>query len=139
MAKCTYKLPEDLMKKLSKAESNIDEIVSHALNEGGNIVLNKVKENLNNVLSHTSTGELEKSIGLSGVLIDRKGNPNVKIGFSEPRSDGESNAKIATILEYGSSHQKARPFLKPAKRKSKKECIAKMKEVIESELDKLWF
>ena len=59
----------------------------------------------------------------------------MKVGFSEPRSDGESNAKIATILEYGKSGQPARPFLKPAKSSSKNACIEAMKAKLESEVN----
>lgn len=35
--------------------------------------------------------------------------------FKEPRSDGESNAKIASIIEYGKQGQPPNPFLKSAK------------------------
>src|SRR5699024_11936873 len=56
-------------------------------------------------------------------LQDKNGDFNVKVGFSEPRSDGDSNAKIATILEYGKSGQPAKPFLKPARSSSRNACI----------------
>ena len=75
-----------------------------------------------------STGELERSIGLSPVKLDRNGNYNIKIGFSEPRSDGGSNAKLANIIEYGKHGQPAKPFLKPAKSTTKSACIEKMKQ-----------
>ena len=44
---------------------------------------------------------------------------------------------IANVLEYGKSGQDAKPFLKPAKNKSRKACINAMEKVIESEIDKL--
>jgi hypothetical protein len=44
----------------------------------------------------------------------------VKIGFKEPRRNGESNAKIANIIEYGKSGQPPKPFLKPARSASRK-------------------
>ncbi|HRR37239.1 MAG TPA: HK97 gp10 family phage protein, partial [Clostridia bacterium] len=62
---------------------------------------------------------------------------DVKIGFKEPRSDGESNAKIANILEYGKHGQPPKPFLKPAKSKSKDSCIRAMKEKLEEEISKI--
>jgi len=61
----------------------------------------------------------------------------VKIGFSEPRQNGESNAKIANILEYGKHGQAPKPFLKPAKSASKSECIDAMKRVFEEEVDRI--
>jgi hypothetical protein len=61
----------------------------------------------------------------------------VKIGFKEPRSDSGSNAKIANILEYGKHGQPPKPFLKPARSKSKDACIEAMTNKLESEMEKL--
>ena len=110
------------------------------LEAGGNVVLQKVKSNLQAVIGkgtkrHSkSTGELLRSIGLSRARQDRNGDFNVKVGFAEPRSDGGSNAKLANILEYGKSGQPARPFLKPAKSSSKKACEEAMIAKLEEEL-----
>ena len=99
------------------------------LEAGGELVLEKTKSNLSSVIGSgtkydsRSTGELESSLGLTGVKMDRNGNFNIKVGFSEPRSDGGSNAQLANIIEYGKSGQPAKPFLKPAKSASKKQCI----------------
>ena len=62
---------------------------------------------------------------------------NIKIGFTEPRKDGESKAKIANIIEYGKSGQPPRPFLKPAKSASRKACIEAMKTRLEQELGRI--
>ena len=84
-----------------------------------------------------STGELESSLGVTPVKMDRQGNHNIKIGFAEPRSDGKSNAMIANILEYGKHGQPAKPFLKPAKSASRSACIAAMQEKFDEEVRKL--
>ena len=110
MARCTYKLPEELLRKLSTLGSKMDEISEVVLIAGGKVALDKVQSNLKGVLSGTSTGELLSSLGLSGVKIDRNGNSNIKVGFSEPRSDGKSNAMIANVIEYGKHNQPAKPF-----------------------------
>jgi HK97 gp10 family phage protein len=136
MAKCTYKLPEDLLKKLSTLGSKMDEINEVVLEAGGEIVLDKVKSNLEGSLSGESSGELVSSLGLSGVRIDRNGNSNIKIGFSEPRKDGGSNAMVANVIEYGKHGQPAKPFLKPAKSSSKKQCIEVMTKKLEEEINK---
>jgi HK97 gp10 family phage protein len=136
MAKCTYKLPEDLLKKLSTLGSKMDEISEVVLEAGGEVVLDKVKSNLEGSLSGESSGELVSSLGLSGVRIDRNGNSNIKIGFSEPRKDGSSNAMVANIIEYGKHGQPAKPFLKPAKSSSKKQCIEVMTKKLEEEINK---
>ena len=70
-------------------------------------------------------------------LQDKNGDFNVKVGFSEPRSDGDSNAKIATILEYGKSGQPAKPFLKPARSSSRNACINAMKAKLDEEVEKI--
>lgn len=136
MAKCTYKLPEDLLKKLSTLGSKMDEIGEVVLEAGGETVLDKVKSNLEGSLSGESSGELVSSLGLSGVRIDRNGNSNIKIGFSEPRKDGSSNAMVANVIEYGKHGQPAKPFLKTAKSSSKKQCIEVMTKKLEEEINK---
>ena len=137
MAKCTYNLPEELLRKLSKLGSRMDNVTEKTLHSGGEVVLEKVKSNLEGVLSGKSSGELVSSLGLSGVKLDKNGNANVKVGFTEPRRDGKSNAMIANILEYGKHNQPAKPFLKPAKTQSKKPCIDAMAKTLSEEIEKL--
>ena len=74
---------------------------------------------------------------MSPAKMDNDGNFNVKVGFSEPRSDGVSNAKIANILEYGKHGQPPKPFLKPAKTASQKPTIEVMKAKLEEEIENL--
>lgn len=143
MAKCTVKLPEELLSKLSKLGTQSDVIAERVLKAGSDVVLAKVKSNLSSVIGSgvkfdkRSTGELERSLGVTPVKVDKEGNHNVKIGFSEPRSDGESNAKIATIIEYGKAGQPPKPFLKPAKSSSKEACVSAMKRKLEEEVGNL--
>ena len=59
---------------------------------------------------------------------------NIKIGFSEPRTNGESNAKIASVIEYGKSGQPPKPFMKPAKSASRKECMTVMINMLDEEV-----
>lgn len=143
MAKAQMMMPEDFLDRLSKLGNQSDAIAEKVLEAGGEVVLAKVQSNLSSVIGRgikydsRSTGELERSIGLSPAKLDRDGNHNVKIGFVDPRSDGDSNAKIANILEYGKYGQPAKPFLKPAKRASKSACEEAMKCAFEEEVGKL--
>ena len=142
MAKCSVSLPEDLLKKLSQLGNRTDEIATKALEAGGEVVLRQTKSNLIAAIGKDtkapsqSTGQLVAALGLTRVLVDRNGNYNIKIGFDEYRKDGSSNAAVANILEYGKHNQPARPFLKPAKNKSKAEALETMKRVIEEEVSK---
>lgn len=131
------------MTKLSKLGDKSDAIAEKVLQAGGEVVLKKAKSNLSAVIGSgtkydsRSTGELERSLGLSPVKVDRDGNHNIKLGFSEPRSDGGSNAKLATVIEYGKSGQPAKPFMAPAKAATKTACKNTMKQVLESEVGQL--
>lgn len=129
------------MNKLAELGSKADEIIPRVLEAGGEVVYQKVKSNLSSVVGADlkfegrSTGELERSLGLSPVKVDQNGVYNLKIGFSEPRSDGISNAMLANILEYGKHGQPPKPFLKPAKTQCKSACIEAMKNKLESEME----
>lgn len=131
------------MLKIAKLQEKTDEIVPKVLAAGAEVVEKNVRSNLASVIGKNtkvesrSTGELLSSLGTSPAKQDRNGNFDVKIGFKEPRSDGESNAKIANIIEYGKHGQPSKPFLKPAKTKSKDSCIRAMKEKLEEEISKI--
>ena len=143
MARVDVKMPDEFLERMSRLGSNFDSIAETVLEAGGEVVLEKTKSNLASVIgsgtkyNSRSTGELESSLGLTGVKMDRNGNFNIKVGFSEPRRDGGSNAQLANIIEYGKSGQPAKPFLKPAKSASKKQCIETMKQAFETEVEKL--
>lgn len=143
MAKVDVRMPEEFLLKVSKLAEQTGVIIPKVLEVGGEVVLAKVKDNLRSVVGKgtkypsKSTGELVSSLGVTSAKQDRKGNYNVKVGFSEPRSDGGSNAKIANIIEYGKHGQPARPFLKPAKSKSRKQCVEAMIAKLEEEINSL--
>lgn len=143
MAKAEVQLPEEMLTRLSQLGAKSDEIAEKMLEAGGEVLLSRVKSNLAGVIGKgtkypsESTGELERSLGLSPAKLDRNGNHNIKVGFSEPRSDGGSNAQIANIIEYGKHGQPAKPFLKPAKSASKAAVIDAMKQTFEQEVSKL--
>ncbi len=140
MAKVDIKLPDDFLNKVQNLGSQEDGIAERVLQAGADVVLSKVKSNLSGAVGRgtkypsRSTGELEGALGASSVKVDRQGNHNIKIGFAEPRSDGDSNAKIANILEYGKHGQPAKPFLKPAKSSTRSECISAMQQKFEEEV-----
>ena len=143
MAKVQVKMPEDFLLRLSRLRDKTDEIIPKVLEAGGEVVEQKVRANLSAVIGRDtkeesrSTGELLSALGVSPAKIDRDGNYNVKVGFSEPRPDGRSNAMIANVLEYGKSGQPAKPFLKPARSAARAPCIEAMKAAFEREVEKL--
>lgn len=143
MAKVDIKMPEDFLEKMSRLGTQFDSVAESVLEAGGEVVLAKVQSNLSSVIGSgtkydsRSTGEMARSLGLSPAKVNRDGNHDIKIGFAEPRSDGDSNAKIANILEYGKSGQPAKPFLKPARSSSRNACISAMKAKLDEEVEKI--
>ena len=143
MAKADINFPDAFLEQLSRLGSQFDSVAESVLEAGGEVVLEKAQRNLATVVGtgtkydSRSTGELVDSLGLSPVKLNKSGNHDIKVGFSEPRSDGGSNAKIANILEYGKHGQTPKPFMKPARTSSKAECIQAMKDTLEAEVKKL--
>ena len=143
MAKVELKIPDEFLLKLSALGTHTEEVCTKMLSAGGEVVLEQTKTSLEKVIGKStkypsrSDGELKDSLGLTPVKVDKSGNYNIKIGFREPRKNGESNAKIANILEYGKHGQPAKPFLKSAKRAARKECIAVMEQTFEDEVNDL--
>jgi len=143
MAELNARLPEEFLLKISRLGEKTDEIVPRVLKAGADVVLPKIKSNLQEAIGKDtkqesrSTGELISALGISPAKIDKNGNHDVKIGFAEPRADGNSNAKIANVLEYGRSDQIARPFLAPAKSATRRNCIETMKSALEGELENI--
>ena len=143
MAKAAFKMPEDFLLKLSRLGEKTDEIIPKVLEAGGEVVEAKVKSNLQSVIGSgtkeesRSTGELISALGVSSARQDKDGNFNVKVGFSDPRTDGKSNAMIAGVLEYGKSGQSPKPFLKSAKSASKSACVDAMIAAFEKEVENI--
>lgn len=143
MAKATIKMPEEFLMKLSRLGAQTDTILPKVLKAGAEVVEDKVRSNLQAVIGSgtkfpsQSTGELLSALGITEARQDRNGDFNVKVGFAEPRSDGDSNAMVANILEYGKSNQPAKPFLAPARSASKKACIEAMKAKLDEEVGRL--
>jgi hypothetical protein len=134
-------MPEDFLSALSRLEARTDEIIPKVLAAGGEVVLDHVRTRLRAVIGSgtkypsRSTGELEAALGVTPARLNRNGDFDVKIGFAEPRKGkGDSNAKLASILEHGKHGQPPKPFLKPAKIASREACIAKMRQVFEEEV-----
>lgn len=154
MAKCEITLPEELQKKLDRIGRQTDEITAKALEAGAEATLPYLRSGLKDVIGKDtkyesrSTGELIRSLGISPVMVDREGSPNIKVGFNEPRrvqraAKGKrsyytaTNAMLANALEYGKHGQPPKPFLKQAKNRSRKAAAAAMQRAFDEEVEKL--
>lgn len=149
MAKVTMQMPDDFAAKITSLGNMTDTVIERALKAGGETALGIFKGSLAGAIGRStkydskSTGELLSSLGVTPVKIDNEGNPNVKVGFNEPRRNQGSgkgkksyktktNAMIANVLEYGRHNQPPRPFSKPAKAAATKQCT----EIVKAELER---
>lgn len=137
MATLKPKLPDDLMIQLEKLSGQVEPIVEKALKAGAEIVEDKARANLTNVLSGESSGQLLGALGTSPVKRTNDDGWDIKVGFAENRRDGKVNALIANVLEYGKKGQTAKPFMKPARDASRAKVAKVMKETFTSEAQKI--
>ena len=140
MAKVKIEMPTDLLDQLARMGNALDAAIPKALAAGGKVVMQKMKSNLQAAIGRgtkyksRSTGKLAASLGVSPAKLDREGNLDVKVGFSEGRGN-VSNAMLANLLEYGKHGQLPKPFLKQTKSTSRKPCIEAMQAMLKEELD----
>ena len=143
MPKVSFKMPDKFLDRISALGNRTDEIVPKVLKAGGEVMLARVKYNLQAVIGKgtkhksRSTGDLVNALGISGARLDRDGNYNIKVGFGHNRRDGKNNTLIAGVIEYGKQGQPLRPFLKPAKSAAKNACIIAMKNALEDEINNI--
>jgi len=142
-------MPDSLQRKFEKLADRSGEIIDKCVEAGAEVAEKAVRNNLRSVLSSEhKNGELINALGVTPVKTDKNGVHNAKIGFNEPRihqsaANGkrsystQTNAMIATVLEYGRSNQPARPFLTPAKRSSQKQALAVMEKTYDEEAAKV--
>ena len=140
MGRFSFEMPSGFMDQIAGMGNVLDEAIPKALAAGGKVVMEKMKSNLQAAIGRgtktksRSTGKLAASLGVSPSKLDRDGNLDVKVGFSEGRGD-TNNAMLANILEYGKHGQPPKPFLKQTKSSSRKPCIEAMQTAIKEELD----
>lgn len=68
-------------------------------------------------------------------LLKNHRNPNYGLDIASVSVHEVQHAKIANTLEYGKSGQPPKPFLKPAKSKSRRQVMAAMTETLEREMN----
>ena len=139
MAKMTFKLPEETIRKMEALGSHYDAVTSAVLEEGVKPLYDAAKQSLSSVIGQgtkepwESTGDLLDSLSVTKPYQSADG----KVGCIGYDRKGVPNPLKAAVLEHGRSNQPAKPWAKPAGRKAKKECIKKMQEALDSEVEKL--
>lgn len=128
---------EEFALALSRLATGSEEISKKAIYAGADVIADKIKSNLEGVLSAEATGELVASFGVTPITKDSDGNFNTKMGFDGYGTDGVANQLKARVLESGSSQQQKTPFVRPAVNATKKQAVEKMGQVINEEIQRL--
>ena len=139
MAKAAFVLDEDFAIKLSRLDTDINEIAKKAIYEGAKIVADTMKVNLESVLSDEATGQLVEALGITPIGM-LGGEWSAHIGFDGYDSNGVAFQLIARVLESGTSDgtRPKKPFVRPTLNQTKKAVEQEMNRVIEEEMKKIF-
>ena len=139
MATIKMSASEDFTLKLSRCSVDIEAIAKKAIYAGAKIVADRMKINLEGVLSDEATGELVAAMGVTPIAL-QAGEWNAHIGFDGYDSNGVAFQLIARVLESGTSDgtRPKKPFVRPTLNQTKKAVEQEMNRVIEEEMKKIF-
>ena len=160
MAKMTINTPKTLAMQLDQLSNQIPDIAEKALHAGASVLADAIRQNLNALpedrFRKLSDGEsfvgvperqkrdLQESLGITPVKVDRHGYYNIKIGFdgygsypTQKYSKGLPNQLLARSIESGSSVRQKTPFVGPAVKSAKKAVLQAMQEEADRAIEQL--
>ena len=115
---------EDFKKRLEEMGKQGAKLEKRALEEGAKPILEEMERTSS---FSDRTGRLRKALKISKVATS-KGNKYIKIGIQK---DDNSEVFYGKFIEYGTSTGLiARPFMRPAFERKRKEALEKTKDVI---------
>lgn len=137
MASAAFMLDEDFAIKLSRLDTDINEIAKKAIYAGAKIVADAMKVNLESVISDEATGQLVEALGITP--IGMMGSEwSAHIGFDGYDRDGVAFQLIARVLESGTSTRQKKPFVRTTMNQTKSKVAETMKNVVEEEIHKIF-
>lgn len=137
MASVKLRTSDALIRQLSQISGEgADEAAKRAIYVGAGYMAERIKESLRGVVSENATGDLEDSLGITTIKLNKRGDWSARIGFHGYDRKGVSNILKARVLESGSSKQRKRPFFSPAVKKYRKIAEERMKNEAEMTIEK---
>lgn len=88
MARAKFIADESFELMISRAMAGTEQVARAALKAGADVIADRMKENLEGVISRKATGQLVASFGISPVKQDRDFNWNVHLGFDGYQTPG---------------------------------------------------
>jgi len=104
-------------------------IVNKAIRAGAKIILEEAKER-----APEDEGTLKKSLGIAAKKT--KGSDKQVLILARKGKNQKYDAFYSHMVEFGTSHSAAKPFLGPAARDKAEEAIKKVGDVLQEELIK---
>jgi HK97 gp10 family phage protein len=111
-------------------------IAKKAVYAGAKIVADRMKVNLQKILSPAATGKLVDALGITPIK-QKNGEWSAKVGFDGYDNNGVAFQLIARALESGTSTRPAKPFARPTLNQTRKQVVAEMNRVINEEIQKI--
>lgn len=132
MAKISFPGFESYEKALRELGADAEKICKAAVYDGAAIVADAIRASYYSQPHPYSEhgNEVIKSMTLSKIRND-DGYVNTKVGFVGYDSEGTATAIIARTLESGNSHQRKKPFIRPAVNRVKQAAIRAMGDKID--------
>lgn len=139
MARMVIKSAKSLSGMLDRLGKDTERIATKAVLAAADPLADGIRRRLqgNLMFSKISTGDMEKSFGISPVRVNMNGNVDVKIGFSGYDRKRVANQLKARVMERGSRKQKARPFFQPEVNLQRKKIKQIMAQVVADEIEKI--
>ena len=152
MAKLEVKGLEEWILRLDNLSNTTEEICKKALMEAAEIVKEKYKASTASLPTDEKWGTQKKqkrglrakdkqglldSLGIAPIEKKSDGAIDTKVGYHLYNKDGKANQMIARAANSGTSFMKKTGYIDKTNRASKPLAEAKIKEVIESEINKL--
>lgn len=126
---------DELIKVLDKMGAAGQQIAEKAVIAGGNVILNRMKGKIYTVLKRRSSPSALDQLSMSEPMKDKKGNTAVYVGVGP---DDISDIYYLKFSEYGSAHEPAKPWMRPAFDEAKEEAIKAMEKTVNDELVRMF-
>lgn len=132
-----FMLDEDFAIKLSRLDTDMEEIAKKAIYAGVKVVADTMKINLQGILSDEATGQLVDALGVTPIGM-LGGEWSSHVGFDGYDTNGTAFQLIARVLESGTSTRQKKPFVRKTMNQTRTKVAAVMQAVVEEEYQKIF-
>lgn len=130
MGKFGFSIPPDFLRTLGKLE-DVDRIAPKMINEATPLLENSVKSNL---IAHKQSGEMVASIKKTKASKKKDGGYKATVRPTGKDKNGIRNMEKAAYLEFGTSKQRATPWVNSSINDCDSEVLDSMRKTFEREV-----